>query len=636
MHLDPSAVGYYTGIGASEPTPCAIGRYGDSTRRTDDQCSGACAEGHYCAAGSITATPPSCTIDFYLEKNASSASGYQCVACDPELMDCSQPGTTLANMPIKAGGWRIGNGTATVYTCFNPDACVGAAGPAAAVGNTTGSVSRRRRLVTAPSPLELGTFGDSLCAPGHTGFLCGACVEGFYGYSDSKTCTACSGNMALSFVPLIILLLVALIALIVFWKGGDVTGGIDVENVMKGDGLQAALEEKMNEKMQEQADALADRVDETVQQVKASGGLKAKAVAIGAKVVTRAQKLGTKLKILLSLWQILQGLGPIFSIPFPPFYSSAVSSIGGLIQIELPALMPIDCIIPVYQSYYSKLVSTCIWPLIAYALLYVSSRCLRRRGKDGQADACIDFLFFIMFVVYPSISTKLLSMFYCVPFEDGTSWLRVDLSQQCAGEGAPLAQRSLVMIFTLIMLGLHTIGTPAVYCYLFFWKFSGALGALKSQELADAGVAQLQANSFIDDEHKESMGKALEPRAGRLDPNVVLPGYLKKLTGGYEYRTCEHRAGFRQHTQRRPLFQDGRRTLPCACALAPHSAETSHPSTRSSLASRRLVRALRGCQKGPPRRRPRHLPRAWWNCPALLGPSRLLCYLWSLHDGERA
>ena len=252
----PSAVGYYAGIGASEPSPCAVGRYGDSTRRTDDQCSGACAEGHYCAAGSTTATPPSCTVGFYLERNASSASGYQCVACDPELMDCSQPGTTLANMPIKAGGWRIGNGTATVYTCFNPDACVGAAGGPNAADNTTAGASSRRRLAAS---LSLGTFGDALCAEGHSGFLCGACVEGFYGYSDAKVCTACGGNMALSFVPLIILLLAALLALVVFMRGGDITGGIDVEGVMKGDGLQAALEEKMQEKMEEQADALVEK-----------------------------------------------------------------------------------------------------------------------------------------------------------------------------------------------------------------------------------------------------------------------------------------------------------------------------------------------------------------------------------------
>ena len=75
------------------------------------------------------------------------------------------------------------------------------------------------------------------------------------------------------------------------------------------------------------------------------------------------------------------------------------------------------------------------WPLGAYALLYLLSKWLRKRGKPGQADACIDFLFFMMFVLYPSISTKLLSMVYCVPLEDGTTWLRVDLSLQCSANG---------------------------------------------------------------------------------------------------------------------------------------------------------------------------------------------------------
>ena len=68
-----------------------------------------------------------CIQGFYL--NVTAEGMRTCVACDPNLMDCSIPGVTLANMPIKPGGWRMGNGTSTVYECFNPLACVGAAGP---------------------------------------------------------------------------------------------------------------------------------------------------------------------------------------------------------------------------------------------------------------------------------------------------------------------------------------------------------------------------------------------------------------------------------------------------------------------------------------------------------------------------
>ena len=103
-----------------------------------------------------------CIQGYYLEANATSRS---CVACDPLLMDCSTLGITLANMPIKPGGWRLRNTTSIVYECFNPDAC----NPGVAGSNTT----QRRRLSAGAST---STAGDDLCAPGHKGFLCGTCV----------------------------------------------------------------------------------------------------------------------------------------------------------------------------------------------------------------------------------------------------------------------------------------------------------------------------------------------------------------------------------------------------------------------------------------------------------------------------
>ena len=66
-------------------------------------------------------------------------------------------------------------------------------------------------------------------------------------------------------------------------------------------------------------------------------------------------------------------------------------------------MMPLDCIIA--TSYYSKLAFKCIWPLIAYAVFGVSSKLFRKCGKVDQADSCINFGFFVMFVIYPSVSS---------------------------------------------------------------------------------------------------------------------------------------------------------------------------------------------------------------------------------------
>ena len=95
-------------------------------------------------------------------------------------MDCSIPGITLANMPIKPGGWRMSNATSSVYECFNPDACVGNPG----VMGSNATQSRRRLSAGDGRRLSAGdgvsTAGDALCALGHTGFLCGTCLENWY------------------------------------------------------------------------------------------------------------------------------------------------------------------------------------------------------------------------------------------------------------------------------------------------------------------------------------------------------------------------------------------------------------------------------------------------------------------------
>ena len=348
-----------------------------------------------------------------------------CVACDPILMDCSIPGITLANMPIKRGGWRLSNTTSTVYECFNPDACAG--NPGAAGSNAT----QRRRLSAGAST---STAGDNLCSLGHTGFLCGACVANWcgaphacppvslpsnrgwrgplftshmlrflhehdnrYGYKDGQLCSECAGNTGLAFVPGAVLLVAVIISIIIFCRGGGEV--VSMETALDS-GLTAALEEKALEKRDE---ATAEAMDAVESRAKAAPNAECDIKHRVAKLVSRAAKFSVKFKILVSLWQVLQGIGAAFSIPFPTFYEQAVSAVSGVIQIELPAVMPLDCIIA--TSYYSKLAFKCIWPLIAYAVLGILSKVLLKCGKADQADSCINFGFLIMFVIYPSVSS---------------------------------------------------------------------------------------------------------------------------------------------------------------------------------------------------------------------------------------
>ena len=299
---------------------CDIGRYGDSESSKDRKCSGACDEGHFCAEGSTTPKPAACTVGYFLEVTLDNngASSFACVPCDDSVMDCSVPGVTLANMPIKAGGWRYASSTATIVHCFNPDACAGHLGIAAPLSNASGSVIgslRRRQLSISGNSTDVQeTFGDSLCAPGHRGFLCGECEEDWYGYKDNAVCTECTGSLFSAFLPLIGLVVVVVLASLIKWRAGSVS--LNIETALEG-GLQEAVNEKIEEKKEEAIEKIEGRFVEAIEANEAKSKPN-----IALRLMARAQKFAVKFKILVGpLWP-----SPLVSPSDPP-HSSLVRAL---------------------------------------------------------------------------------------------------------------------------------------------------------------------------------------------------------------------------------------------------------------------------------------------------------------------
>ena len=289
----PAPIGYYSNAASNGPQKCEVGRFGDATGRTDLKCSGACAEGHYCDEGSTTSMPAACTVGFYLEETLSvDGTSFACLPCDPTTMDCSVPGVTVVNMPINPGGWRYSDSTVNIIECFNPEACAGNLGIAAAPANETGnatagdtSPARRRRLSTDGN--ETRTFGDVLCRPGHTGFLCGQCKDNFHGYKDDATCSECGGSLIMSSLPLIALVVGILLVLLLKWRMGST--GINLETALEG-GLEEAVKEKMDEKSTAALEVVQGKIDANANAAKPSKL---------AGLVVRMQKFQVKFKILV-------------------------------------------------------------------------------------------------------------------------------------------------------------------------------------------------------------------------------------------------------------------------------------------------------------------------------------------------
>ena len=569
------ATGHYCPVGSRNSTTvkCPPGTYSPALGATSAVDCMDCDQDAYCPIG--TTTPIGCDLNkvtlsigvALLEDCVCDAQYYgvstpngttDCRACVPDKVDCAAPGSSLYQLAVRPTYWRRFNYSLVeeVEVCFNPDACVplvvapavlenataNATDLGTSVNATTANATSRRRLSVASLSPSMVTYGDALCTDGHTGPFCSNCVSGYFGGSDIKLCQACEGDVGMAFMPLIMLLLVLAILLIFFIRGGrgSLASTSDAARTLTTSITSDNVSGAVTGLVRETTRALAsDKYDAAVEQSKdelnagapaaSVNGTKARLLVWSATVKRLWGKFQVKLKILISLFQVLNGMGFAFSIPYPPLYQSTIGAVASIIEVDLPSVMPLDCIFP--MDYFSKLVLRTVAPLVVYAVMYVAAKVFRRMQKPWQADALIDGIFFIAFLIYPSTTSKLFSMFVCKTLEGGDGYLRVDFSLQCmTSDGWPTPGYVGQLVFTFVMIVVHTCGTPLAYAYLLFVKFRPELEQLQAQELADYHKERLAQNSHLKEDEKE----LLQPLGtnDRVDKSVLLPGYMRKLTGG--------------------------------------------------------------------------------------------------------
>ena len=132
--------------------------------------------------GMLNVTVSRCAAGLYADADG------VCVECTKRL-DGSRSGRTLANLPIKPGGFRFDESTEIVRDCLMGErACPG--------GNGT---------------------SDALCARGYEGPLCAVCSEGFILGRGNK-CIECASSSAIESVsvPLAVLAVLFVLAVLAF------------------------------------------------------------------------------------------------------------------------------------------------------------------------------------------------------------------------------------------------------------------------------------------------------------------------------------------------------------------------------------------------------------------------------------
>ena len=267
-----------------------------------------------------------------------------------------------------------------------------------------------------------------------------------------------------------------------------------------------------------------------------------------------------KLRILISLFQVLCQIGMVYSIPWPPMLSGLLSILN-FIQLDLISFVPIGCLFEI--NFYGVLIfQTLLLPVLALVPLALS--CCRGGTARRMNERAKDVLFWVLFIIYPSVSTKVFAVFGCISIDDGTSWLRADLSISCQ-----TGTYGVFYAYSWLMILVYPLGTPLFYYYL-MRKHQIALEKLKSNQMLRSKLIenvraefrfQLAGESVASQKRLKVDGLARQKsKAWRLDeldfrklPDATqdklaelayeekrerkaLPGSIRKLTKGYEMR----------------------------------------------------------------------------------------------------
>jgi len=499
---------------------CLPGTYGASPFLTSAADCTACPTGKTSPVGAASLQACSCPLLFY-DNGAEQGS---CVSCPLDRTDCTRLGITLSTLPLQPNFWRVSARSEQVLPCFTDSVCIGTAN---ALTRNAADTGRRLQDGVALDPDPASTYGDGICRVGHVGPFCEVCAAAWYRGADSicRDCEAAGGSVEATIaIPIVLLVLALGVAVYFIYR-------------TQRSAIRAAARAAMEA-------ASADMSSATIEGA-VEGGLEDR---LGRH---NLRGLLVRVKIFLSLIQVITQISRVFSVTFPPVFTGLLRWIGFL-QLDVFTVIPLPCIFE--SDFHSLLLLRTIIPLAIMSLLSCTSWLLVREAsvssERGEARALlggvlINLTFMILFCVYPSTSSTIFTTFQCEDLDDGSSWLRADLSIDCNS-----SKHVAMTTYAAIMIVVYPLGAPAVYAYLLFGKYGRTLWRLVDIEVQQA---TLLANAIASDKYDASTASSrrsiqklhqdgvktrlVELSAEEARLKSSLPGFVQTLAGnGYALR----------------------------------------------------------------------------------------------------
>ena len=275
------------------------------------------------------------------------------------------------------------------------------------------------------------------------GAFCGVCSADSNGMSYHRSlgqCKPCEGSM----LPAIAGLLVALTVLLMLLAALRTSRG-------------RKLLSKLRERAKKQKDDGPMTKGAEVRENDAQPGMPSSEELADLDLSTSFfDRLMVKLRILISMIQVLSQIGVVYSIPFPSLYANLLRWTS-LLELNFIDILPLGCVMTV-GFHFSLLVRTLVLP----ALLSVALAAKVARAPAKVADFFNGLNFFVLFLIYPSTSAAIFATFQCEELSDGTRWLRADLSIDCSGD-----THTLFRVYAGFMFSFTRSGRPSSTCSYF-------------------------------------------------------------------------------------------------------------------------------------------------------------------------
>ena len=460
-------VGRYAGVGASECSKCAADRITDLSTPGATQCvkcpvgqrpddagtACVCDTNHYnssyglifCFDGDYHSDK--LQSDDYSTTRVQLDSGQVCLQC-PACVQCNAgtaptlvPGFSLSPIGLEIWGSNLDNSVSSPRSAFR---CA-VDGKVCHHGNNT-APSASGTL----APVAAGQLNGQ-CAEGHLGSLCGVCASDWKG-SFGSLCEPCSANDWRVLAVGLLLLLV-------------VTGCLYARLKKKAEETQGRLDDMraryaLARKAMAQARKIQSEVQEAVDDQDEEGAFQATLDTV---------------KIVVSNLQIIAQL-PVtlkFSCPVCKNMQQMMSFLPA-VNLDVLRLFSVDCLATVglYQRFVYMLlgpavviVLVALWGQTGHSKVQVLAAGVvdsAARGHDRSTKAN-QIIMLVIFLIYPSVSTTIFSVFSCRSLDFDQSIQVFDASIDCnSGDYKALRAGALVALV------LVPVGVPVGFAWLLF------------------------------------------------------------------------------------------------------------------------------------------------------------------------